>query len=66
MGEIEKLTRDHSDLTVAITLNAAVASKMRFRVTGHYQGKHLHSLTKSGLLMSYKEYGVNKQANITS
>ena len=33
---------------------------MRLRVTGYYQGEYLHSMSTEGLIMNYKEYGVNK------
>ena len=37
---------------------------MRLRVTGHYQGEYLYSLSNEGLIMNYKEYGVNKPNSI--
>ena len=65
-NEIEKLNRDDSDLPVTITLKNAAAKKMRLRVTGYYQGEYLYSLTNDGLLMNYKEYGVNKHKSTIS
>ena len=38
-GELEKINRDDSDLTITVTLKAATTKKMRLRVTGHYQGE---------------------------
>ena len=60
-NEIEKLNRDDSDLTITVQLKTAATKKMRLHVTGHYQGKYLYSVTREGLSMNYKEYGVNQQ-----
>ena len=65
-GEIEKLNSDDSDLIVMITLKAPAGSKMRLKVTGYYQGEYLYFLSKSELIMTYKDYSVKKQANILS
>ena len=47
-------------------LKEAVKKKMRLRVTGHYQGEYLYTLTHDGLFMFYNEYGVKRQSNITT
>ena len=53
-GELEKLTRDDSDLTITIVLKEAVKKKTRLRVTGYYQGYYqVIILTKDGLYMFY-------------
>ena len=53
-GELEKLTRDDSDLTITIVLKEAVKKKTRLRVTGYYQGYYqVIILTKDGLSMFY-------------
>ena len=60
--ELEILLRNDSDFTLTITLKAAAAAtkkkKKKLRVTGYYQGEYLYTLSRSGLLMSYKEYGI--------
>ena len=61
---LEKINRIDSDLTITVTLKAATTKKMRLRVTGHYQGEYLSSLSSEGLIMNYKEYGVNKPNTI--
>ena len=38
-GELEKINREDSDLTITVPLKAATTKKMRLRVTGHYQGE---------------------------
>ena len=65
-NEIEKLNRDDGDLSITITLKNATAETMRLRVTGYHQGEYLYSLSKEGLIMNYKEYGVNKQKDIAA
>ena len=65
-NEIEKTNRDDSDLLITITLKAAAAKKMRLRVTGYCQGEHLYSLSNEGIIMNYKEYGVNKSKSVTA
>ena len=64
MGEFEKVNRDDSDLTITVDLKAAAVKKMRLRVTGYFQGEYMYMLSKEGLIMNYKEYGVNKQKAI--
>ena len=60
MNEIEKLNRDDSNLTITIKLKVEATKKMRLRVTGYYQGQHLCSMSRAGLIMNYIEFGVNK------
>lgn len=59
-GELERINRDDNDLTVTVTLKSALTKKLRLRVTRYYQGEYLFSLSNEGLIMNYKEYGVNK------
>ena len=66
-NEIKKLNRDDSsDLSITIMLKNAAAKKMRLRVTGYYQGEYLYSLSNEGLIMNFKEYGVNKRKSIAA
>ena len=59
-GDLEKINRDDSDLTITVTFKAASTEKMMLRITGYYQGEYLYSLSKEGLIMSYKECGISK------
>ena len=34
---------------------------MKLHITGYYQDKYLYSVTREGLIINDKEYGVNKQ-----
>ena len=67
-NEMEELKRDDSDLSVTITLRNDAVKKMRCvkPVTGYYQGKCLYPVSSDGLIMNYKEYGVNKQKSTIS
>ena len=65
-GEFERVNRDDSDLSITINLKAAAAKKMRLRMTGYFQGEYMYMLGKDGLIMNYKEYGVNKQKTVTA
>ena len=65
-NEIEKLNGGDSDLLVTITLRNAAAKKMRLYVTRYYQGENLYLLSNNGLIINYKEYGVNKQKSTIS
>ena len=64
-GEIERVNRDDSDLTVTVDLKAAATKKMRLRVTGYFQGECMYMISKDGLIMNYKEYGINKTKTVT-
>lgn len=63
-GELEKINRDDSDLTITVTLKATTTKKTRLHVTGHYQGEYLYSLSNEGLIMNYKVYRVSKPNSI--
>ena len=54
-GKLEMISRYQSDLILTITLKQAAAKKMRLGVTGYYQGKYLYTLSRSELILTYKE-----------
>ena len=64
-GEFQKVNQDDSNLSVTVDLKAAAAKKMRLHITGYFQGEYMYMLGKDGLIMNYKEYGVNKQKTVT-
>ena len=39
---------------------------MRLHVTGYFQGEYMYILGKHGLIMNYKEFGVNKRKTVTA
>ena len=59
-GELERVNRDDSDLTVTVDLKAAATKKMRLCITGYFQGEYNYMISSNGLIMNYKEYGVSK------
>ena len=63
-NEIKKLKKDDSDLTIIIQPKVLVAKKVRLCVSGYSQGEYLYS--REGLVINYKEYGVNKQKHAIS
>ena len=65
-GYTNKTKKLNSDLTITIQLKTAATKKMRLYVTGYLQGKYLCSMTREGLIMNYKEYGVSKQKHAIS
>ena len=51
--ELEKLTRDDSDLTLTVKLKAAATKKLRLRVIGYSQVEYYYNLSNRGMIMSY-------------
>ena len=45
-------------------IKAPTTTKMRFHVTGYYQGEYMYRLGKDGLIMNYKKYTVQKTKKI--
>ena len=62
-GELERVNRDDSELSVVMDLKNAAADKMRIYLTGYCQAEYLYMLTKNGLIMNHKEYSVSKVKN---
>lgn len=60
------LSRDDGNFNLTILLKQAATKKMKLRVTGYYQDKYLYTLLRSGLIMSYKEFGISKNKDILS
>ena len=63
-NELEKLSRDDSDLTLRVKLKDAVDKTMRLRVTGYSAGEYLYTLFDKGLLMIYNDCMVSKEKDI--
>ena len=64
--ELEKLTRDDSDLTLTVKLKAAAIKKLRLRVTGYSQAECYCTLSNRGMIMSYKNCGISKEIDIAA
>ena len=65
-SEFKRVNWDDSDLSVTVDLKAAAAKKMRLCITDYFQREYMYMLGKEGLIMSYKEYGMNKQKTVTA
>ena len=65
-AEFKRVNWDDSNLSVTVNLKAAGAKKMRLHVTSYFQGEYMYMLGKDGLIMNYKECGVNKQKTVTA
>ena len=58
--ELEKINRDDSGIALTISLKAAAAKKLRYRITGWLQGEYWYLLSNRGYIMSYKNYNISK------
>ena len=58
--ELEKINRDDSGIALTISLKAAAAKKLRYRITGWSQGEYWYLLSNRGYIMSYKNYNISK------
>ena len=65
-GEFDRVNRDNSYLGITVDLKAGAAKKMRLCIMGYFQGEYTYILGKDGLIMNYKEYGVNRQKIVTA
>ena len=45
--ELEKLTRDDSNITLTVELKAAATKTMRLRVAGYSQAEYYYTLSKT-------------------
>ena len=65
-NELEKLTRDDSNLLLTVKLKAAATEKLRLRVTGDSQTDYYYTLSNKGMIMSYKNYSISKEIDIAA
>ena len=63
-GELEKLHRNDSEITLKINLKAALTKNMCLHVWGYSQGEYLYLLTERSRTMKYKAYGIAKKKEI--
>ena len=62
--ELEKLNRDHRELTLKINFKIPITKKKRFWVCEYSKRKYLYLLTERGLTMKYKSYDIAKKKDI--
>ena len=66
-GELEKITRQGSGITLKIAFKAFTTKKnLRLKVWGYSQGKYLNLRRLQGLKMTYKTYKNAKENDIAS
>ena len=64
--ELEKLTRDDGGVNLSIKLKAAATKKTRLRVIAYSQSEYWYANTNKGYIMSYKDYSIGKNDDITA
>ena len=65
-NELEKLTRDNSDVQLTIKLKKAATKKMRLRVTAYFQSKYYCLLSNKSMIVSYKNYSISEEVDIAA
>ena len=66
VDELEKLTRDNSDLTLIVKLKAAATEKLKLGVTGYSPAEYCYTLSNRVMIMSYKKYIISKEIDIAA
>ena len=64
--ELEKFSRDNSNLLLTVKLKAAATKKLRLRVTGYSQAEYYYTLSNKGMIISYKNYSISKENDIAA
>ena len=64
--QLEKLTRDDSDVQLTIKLKKTATKKLRLRVVAYSQAKYYYLLSNKGMIMSYKNYSISKEVDIAA
>ena len=62
--ELEKITRDDSDLGVVVTLKKAADKKMRLRIVGFSQAEYWLAFSNKGHITSNQNYNISKEDEI--
>ena len=63
--ELEKLTRDNSSLNLTDNLKKAAEKKLRLRIVGYSQAEYWYTLSNKGYIMTYKNYNISKNDEIS-
>ena len=64
--ELEKLTRDDSDVNLTVKLKAATTKKLRLKVIAYSQAEYFYTTSSQGQIMTFKSYNVTKESNIAA
>ena len=60
-NEAEELERNDSKINFEIVLKESAKKKLRSRVWAHSLGEYLYILSRSGLALRHKTYGISQQ-----
>ena len=64
--ELEKVTRNDSDISLTVKLKAATTKKLRLRVIGYSQAEYFYTTSSAGQIMTLKNYSVTKNSDIAA
>ena len=64
--ELEKLTRNDSNISLTIKLKAVTTKKLRLRVIGYSQAEYFYATSSAGQIMIFKNYSVTKNNDIAA
>ena len=60
-NEAEKLEKNDSKVNLGIVLKESAKKRLRLRVWAHLTGEYLYILSRSGLTLRHKTYGISQQ-----
>ena len=64
--ELDRLTCSDGGVTVTVTLKKAATKKMSLRVFAYSQAEHWCTSTNKGYVMTFKDYSIAKDDDITA
>ena len=64
--ELQKLTRDDSDVNLTVKLKAAATKKLRLKVSVYSQAEYFYTTSSQGQIITFKNYNVTKESNIAA
>ena len=60
-NESKKLERNNSKINLGVVLKESAKKKLRLRVWAHSIGEYFYILSRSGLTLHHKTYGISEQ-----
>ena len=64
--ELEKLTRNDSDVSITVKLKAAATKKLRLKIVGYSQWEYFYTTSSVGQIMTFKRFKVTRDNNIAA
>ena len=65
-NELEKLTRDDSDVNLTVQLKAATTKKLTLKVIACSQAEYFYTTSSQGQIMTFKSYSITKESDIAA